>query len=191
MKSDDSPALKMPPPPPRNMNHTTTALNNDSNYGSSFNDSLARLYATAKQLDTVASLDCHTNVDNDDDHPFPGGDAYPVVRRERSVSDTELFNFKTATSIPLVEMHHDEKHSDGSAESANGTTTTMMMMVDDQEDDIDEIIHAASSGMPHPKQRIRSASCGSGSTATNNKVTAVVSLSPSHHYCETIVEEEL
>ena len=202
--SEDSPALKMPPPPPRTMNPMTNAQNNDGNNGSNFNDALARLYATAKQLDTVAPhLDRplnnqNNNNVNDHEHTFPeeGNDvAYPVVvRRERSFSDTDLLcNFKSTSSVPVVDT--------------NNYTTTMTMITEDDDDqdvdDMDEIIHVGtdssmagtSSGMLlHPKQRNRSASCGSGAIISNNDVTTtgLVSLSPSnHHYCETIVEEEL
>ena len=198
-KCDDSPAMKMPPPPPRTMNHTTAVINNDrSNDSNIFNDSLARLYATAKQLDTVTSLDHPTNsVESDEHHHRTStNDAYPVVvRRERSVSDTELFHYNKTTlpSISVVEMNQDE---DGVVTSHNNNNDTIMMMVDDNDDhddedkgeeDMDDIIHMASTDLSHPKQRIRSASCGSG-TKTASK--AVVSLSPSH-YCETIVEEDM
>ena len=187
-------ALKMPPPPPRIMKNMSTMVNKDSNNSSSIcSDSLARLYATAKQLDTVTAMDSHADVDL--------SDHYPVVRRERSVSDTELFNYKSTTSIPVVEMQYQDKYLDDGTPTTNDTTTEMMMVDDDDddddnnhEDDIDEIIHATgnSSGMlRQPKQRVRSASCGSGAT-TSQSVAAVVSLSPSHHhFCETIVEEEL
>jgi hypothetical protein len=183
----DTPALKMPPPPPRTMMNGNDSSNNIGGSNNNLNDSLARLYATAKQLDTVTSsqdrpiADMGDNNDHLDMYPA----VLPVVRRERSVSDTELFHYNE-TTLPVVEMNHHDK---------DGTNDTMMMMVvvdDHEEGDIDEMIHAAAttSGMSYPtKQRIRSASCGSGTTTTITK-KAVVSLSPSH-YCETIVEEEL
>jgi hypothetical protein len=178
------------------MNHTTTTLHNDSNVistSNNINDSLARLYATAKQLDTVTSLDRTTNDIEDNDHHHNHNTFPVVVRRERSVSDTELFhvNKTTLPSIPVVEMAVSSHHYNND---------TMMMVVDDPEgeDDMDEIIPTARSDdnhTSHPKQRMRSASCGNGATNTNTSTSikkAVVSLSPSHHsFCETIVEEEL
>ena len=192
------------------MNHHTTTTTTLSNNGNNFNDSLARLYATAKQLDTVTSLDCPTDTaEEEEGHDAPqqhhhfSSDTYPVVRRERSVSDTELFQYhKTTLTVPVVEMHPPDQHRPDSTASTRDTTTTTMMVDDNDDDDMDEIIRASTSssnisnsGLLHPKQRVRSASCGSGATAITNKnnnsnVTAVVSLSPSH-YCETIVEEEL
>jgi hypothetical protein len=75
-------AMKMPPPPPRTAMQSTLNAHTEDIIASS-SDLLARLYATAKQLDT-------------DD---PGYQVAPRSRRERSVSDTEFFDCKTASAI--------------------------------------------------------------------------------------------
>lgn len=83
-------AMKMPPPPPRTSMITTSnsAANGDVNGGSS-SDLLARLYATAKQLDT-------------DD---PADSAPSQTQRERSVSDTEMLDHT------IVSMNGDDTNN--------------------------------------------------------------------------------
>lgn len=69
-------AMKMPPPPPRTFMSNSAAKGDV--IGGSSSDLLARLYATAKQLDTT------------DDPTDPANSSH--AQRERSVSDTEMLD---------------------------------------------------------------------------------------------------